>query len=231
MSYDVQSLAFVLRRKPFREQSLLLDLFTESHGKITCIAKYSKAQADRLRAIFEPLRLLEVRWRGRGEVFTLFDVDEVQRFSLKNAALVQGTYATEVLLRGLETGQALPDLFQLYHTLLEVLHQQPNTSLLNQFELFFLEQHNQVLNFETDDVTGEVLNPQQMYRFHPDHGVVPASTVTREKGFNISGRLLCALRQPDTLTPDQRQELRKVLDQMMYYHLNGKSLYARQLLQ
>ena len=231
MSQDVQSPAFVLRRKPFREQSLLLDLFTESHGKITCIAKYSKTQAARLRAIFEPLRLLDVRWRGRGEVFTLFDVDEVQRFSLKEAALIQGTYATEILLRGLETGQALPELFHLYHTLLEVLNHQPSLSLLNQFELAFLEQHNQVLNLEADDLTGELLNPQHSYRFHANHGIVPAPTVIKEKGITISGQLLCALRQPDTLTPEQRHELRQVLDQMMYYHLNGKTLYARQLLQ
>lgn len=230
MSQDVQSLAFVLRRKPFREQSLLLDLFTESHGKVTCIAKYSKAQADRLRAVFEPLRLLDVRWRGRGEVFTLFDVDEVQRFSLKEAALIQGTYATEILLRGLEIGQALPELFHLYHTLLEALHTQPNVSLLNQFELAFLEQHNQVLNLELDDFSGERLNPQDIYRFHPNHGIVPLHAVTKDKGFTISGQLLCALRQPDSLNTEQRRELRQVLDQMMYYHLNGKTLYARQLL-
>ncbi|WP_020559233.1 DNA repair protein RecO [Thiofilum flexile] len=231
MSQDHQSLAFVLRRKPFRDQSLLLDLFTESHGKITCIAKYSKAQADRLRAIFEPLRLLEVRWRGCGEVFTLFDVDEVQRFPLKAAALIQGTYATEILLRGLELGQEQAELFQWYQALLIALNQQPNSSLLNQFELAFLEQHNQVLNLATDDLTGAALDPEQGYRFYPQHGIVPLSTVLKDKGVAISGQLLCALRQPDTLTPEQRHELRQVLDQMMYYHLNGKTLYARQLLQ
>ena len=62
--------AFILRRNPYRDTSLLLDMFTCDAGKITCVAKFGQGKGTRSKGMLEPFRQLEASWVGKGEVFT-----------------------------------------------------------------------------------------------------------------------------------------------------------------
>ncbi len=106
--------AFILRRNPYRDTSLLLDMFTLDAGKITCVAKFGQGKNSRSKGMLEPFRQLEASWTGRGEVFTLFNAEEKRRFPLKAAGLVRAVYANELLLRALWQHQPQPELFAQY---------------------------------------------------------------------------------------------------------------------
>ncbi len=216
----------ILRRKPFREQSLLLDIWTRDAGKLTCVAKTTKQV--RSKALLEPLRLLEGAWLGKGEVLNLYKVEELQRFALPVAQLASALYVNEILLRCLWSHQAQPKLFDAYLNTLQRLAQPHDTLALPLFELNVLHLSGYVLNLWQDDASGQDIQAQMRYRFLPDRGL--AFDQEHELGVPISGALLIGLRSPASLTLALRQELRQVLDHLFRLLLAGKVLHARRLI-
>ena len=220
--------AFILRRNAFRDTSLLLDMFTREAGKITCVAKFTKGKGTRTQGMLEPFRLLDASWRGKGEVFTLFQADERRRYPLKGAGLIRAVYANELLLRSLWQHQPQPELFDHYQRTLTRLLDPDDRWVLPLFELDVLASAGYVLNLWHDDAGGHDILPLVRYRFRPEHGLYPDAG--EAKGVPIPGSLLIALREPETLSAAQYPELRHVLDHLIQMLLKGKTLNARQLL-
>lgn len=69
--------AFVLHSRPFSETSLLLDLFSESEGRVRVLAKGARSRRSQLKGTLQPFTPLLVRWSGRGEVKTLRNAEAV----------------------------------------------------------------------------------------------------------------------------------------------------------
>lgn len=219
---------FILRRNPFRDHSLLLDVFSRDVGKFTCVAKFTQGKNSRAKGILEPFRLLEASWTGRGEVFSLHKAEEIRRYPLKQAGLMRAVYANELLLRTLWQQQPQPELFTTYQQTLQRLCDPTEVLALPQLELAVLANAGYELNLWHDDATGQAITPQQRYRFLPDHGLSPDHA--EAKGVPLSGALLLGLREPQSLSPVLQLELRQVLDYLLQMLLNGKTLFARRLL-
>ena len=219
--------AFILRRNPYRDTSVLLDLFTLEAGKITCVAKFGQGKNSRSKGMLEPFRQLDASWTGRGEVFTLFNAEEKRRFPLKAAGLVRAVYANELLLRALWQHQPQPELFAQYQQTLFRLENPADVLALPLFELDVLAMAGYVLNLWHDDAEGHDIELGMRYRFRPDHGLY--ADVGEGKGVPISGNLLIALREPEAMNPEQRLELRHTLDYLIQMLLKGKTLNARKL--
>jgi DNA repair protein RecO (recombination protein O) len=236
------SLTCILRRNAYRDNSLLLDCFCETEGRITLVARFSKRQSNRIKGMLEPFRLLDARWSGRGEVFTLNNAEEKRRYALKGAALVQATYLNEVILRVFQPFQALPELFTHYRRLLHHLQQGADLAAVMQFELAVLAACGQELSLWQDDDDGQAIQPEMNYHFQPERGLFPLQSAparaelslqpaqNAQTGVLISGELLIALRNPPEMSDLQLRTLRTVLDRMLSLQLGGKILYARQLL-
>lgn len=226
-----QASVFVLRRNPFRDSSLLLDLFSEEDGRISAVVRYSKRQQARVKGMFEPFRLLACGWSGRGDVVTLKQTEEIRRYPLKQGALIQATYLNELLLKALLERQPHPELFQSYQrALLYLTHDLSGRPLL-QFELvlltlFGLDLPEMAVEQEGLDNLGTVVT----FSIHPEQGLQRCVGATAARGVKISSDLLLALRNPETLEFADWQALRQVIDQLWQHLLPGKTLYARRLL-
>lgn len=59
--------AFVLHGRPYSETSLLLDLFTEGHGRVRLLAKGARSKRSSLKGALQPFTPLLVRWGGKGK--------------------------------------------------------------------------------------------------------------------------------------------------------------------
>lgn len=227
--------AFVLRRNPFRDNSLLLDLFSEEEGRISAVVRYSKRQQARVKGMFEPFRLLACSWSGRGDVVTLKQTEELQRYPLKQGALIQAMYLNELLLKALLERQPQPELFQAYqHALLQLTHDLSGRTLL-QFELELLAVFGLALSeMAVEQKNLVALTADDAYCIHPERGLqrrIASGTKTHVTGsVNISAGLLLALQNPATLECADWQALRPVVDQLWQCLLPGKTLYARRLL-
>lgn len=222
------SSAFILRRNPYRDTSLLLDMFTLEAGKITCVAKFGQSKGTRSKGMLEPFRQLEASWTGRGEVFTLFNAEEKRRYPLRAAGLIRAVYANELLLRALWQHQPQPELFTQYQQTLLRLENAADVLALPLFELDVLAMAGYVLNLWHDDAAGHDIDAALRYRFRPDHGL--CADAGEGKGVPISGDLLIALREPQAMSAAQRLELRQTLDYLIQMLLKGKTLNARKLL-
>lgn len=238
-----QSLTYILRRNAYRDNSLLCDCFSEATGRITLVARFSKRQSNRIKGMLEPFRLLEARWTGRGEVFTLNGAEEKRRYALKGAALIQATYLNELLLRIFQPMQPLPELFTRYRQLLHLLQDGSNMPAVMLFELEVLAVCGHELSLWQDDANGQVIRAGYNYHYQPDRGLFPLLNEHKQqadlplegnpqsqRGVLIAGELLIALRNPLTMQAAHWQALRSVLDRVLSLQLDGKVLHARQLL-
>ena len=59
---------FVLHSRPYRETSLLLDIFSESQGRLTLLAKGVRSKRSMLKGVLQPFTPLLMKWSGRGGI-------------------------------------------------------------------------------------------------------------------------------------------------------------------
>ena len=74
MRISLQS-AFLLHQRPYRETSLLLEVFSLEYGRLGLVARGVRRSKAGLRALLQPFRPLLLSWSGRGELMSLF-IDE-----------------------------------------------------------------------------------------------------------------------------------------------------------
>ena len=109
-------LGFVLHTAPYRETSLLVDLFTKQHGRLRCVAKgFRKPNKKGIsRAIF-PYTEHQFSWQGNGELKTLTAADALGvPVFLKQETLFTGLYINELLFRLLHAQDSHEHLYEQY---------------------------------------------------------------------------------------------------------------------
>ena len=226
---EQQSFAYILNRKPFRENSLLIDLFTEAQGKITCIARPAKKRGKVMRGSLEPFRYLQVDWSGKGDVFTLRQADERGRHYLSAEQMLKALYFNELILRLSYPAHPLPELFLYYKNSLHALAKSDDMRVVMNFELYLLYSLGHALNFTHTSDSGDKISAKKQYRFLPEIGIV--NDAKGVAGILISGRLILALAESLSGFSEQLLlELRTVLDATIRLLLAGKPLNSRKLL-
>jgi len=218
---------YIISRRPYRENSFLLDLLTQESGRIVCIARVAKKRGRILKGSIEPFRLLRLNWTGRGDVQTLTMADEQGRHRLPPATLCKGLYLNELLLRLIPQHAPTHEVFPVYQDALHQLVANDDELTLLHSEISLLEALGYPLNLCTDSVSGKDVAPQILYRHSLQYGL--RQDGQNVDGIPISGRLLSMLCKGDELQLQDRQELRKFINQMIDVILAGKPLNSRSL--
>jgi DNA repair protein RecO (recombination protein O) len=219
--------AFVLHQRPFRDTSLILDVFARDHGRLTLFAHGARGPRSRFTAL-QPFRVLLLSWSGRGEAPALAGAEAasgVQR--LPSEQLLSAFYLNELLLKLLTRHDPHPQLFDCYEsTLSQLAAGEAAEASLRQFEVRLLDYIGFGLNLGAEADTGAPVRGEGYYRFQPGvHGFV----VAEPGGANvIAGRVLRGLASADRLEgeTDLRQAralMRAALDQC----LEGRDLATR----
>lgn len=159
--------AYVLHSRPYRETSLLVDLLTLEHGKVSVVARGARKPGSRLRSTLQPFQSLQVGWQGRTELKTLRMAEPVESLlMLQGRSLLCGLYLNELLQRLLRPFDPHPRLFVYFrYALNELRLDRDLEGALRTFERQLLEQ----LGFGLD-TTG--VQPGLSYRLDPDRGLV-----------------------------------------------------------
>lgn len=177
---------FVLHRRPFRDNSLLVDLFTPQFGRVTVIARGARQPKSRLQGMLQPFRPLLLSWIGNGELPGLIVAEGDGAVPwLTGNALVGGFYINELLIRLLHRDDPHPRLYSVYQDTVHVLGQigQPTENdissascrlerALRLFEKTLLEEigYGLVLEYETE--LGQPIEAQQLYVYRLQQGPV-----------------------------------------------------------
>ena len=99
--------AYVLHQRPFRDTSLILEVFAREHGRLTLFAHGARGPRSRFTAL-QPFRPLLLSWSGRGEAPTLAARRERRAGAGARcpAQLLSGFYLNELLLKLADTGRS-----------------------------------------------------------------------------------------------------------------------------
>lgn len=234
--------AFVLHSRPYRDTSAIVELFTETHGRSTVVARGVKAAKCRYRGILQPFQPLLVSWTGRGEMFTLSSAEERSLpFTMLGQRLVIGLYINELLMRAMGRGDSHMRLYHRYEQLLEDLSH-AGTHKVNQreecalrfFEMDLLSELGYGLMLDYDSETGEQVSGQYQYAYHPARGpmrIDDDSVMISNSEVEISGRTLLALHQRQLNYPDELRYAKRLLRKTLAFHLGDKPLRSRRLFQ
>lgn len=224
--------AFVLHTRPFKETSLIVELFTEACGRVNVLAKGVRGnRKSSNRALLQPFQLVTVSWIGRGELKTLKQI-EPDGFAhrLQGIASLSALYLNELLLRLFIQWDPHPDVFHLYKISLQHLHSgdKPNL-ILREFELELLD----VLGYAIDwqhDIYGDVIEETMSYGFIPEQGFIPQLQAP-EDTWLAEGSIILAVAEHQWHISGAPALARKVCRLNIDQLLNGKELNSRQLLQ
>ena len=117
-----QQPGFVLMSQPWRETSLLIEVLTRAHGRLTLIARSARRPQSTLRGVLMPFAPLELAWFGKGELRTLHSADWLGGVpQLSGLALLSGMYLNELIVRLTIRDDPYPGLYDSYHRAVQAL--------------------------------------------------------------------------------------------------------------
>src|SRR5258706_14611703 len=91
---------YVLHSYPYRESSLILQVWTEKHGRLGMVAKGARRPKSPSRAVLVAFQPLSLSWFGRGELRTLKSAEPAVRAPpLHGHSLLQPFYLNELLFK------------------------------------------------------------------------------------------------------------------------------------
>ena len=224
--------AFVLHQRPYRNTSLLLDVFTRDYGRLGIVAKGVRQRANADRALLQPFNNVLISYSGHGELATLTAVErQAQLGELKAKALFSGLYMNELLLRLLHRNDPHDALFDLYRrSLLELAaHPERVEPFLRQFECNLLVELGYGLTLEHEAVTGKPLSPDERYYYDIERGPLGVEYAPAAAQPRVSGRCLLALAAGSFDDPETAKEMKGLMRHVLAHHLNGRPLKSREL--
>ena len=217
----------VLRSRPYRETSLLVDVLTEHHGRLRMLGKGVRRGKHPVSRILRTFNKVRISWAGYGELPLLTHAELVasdQQLAAKS--LYCGFYLSELVLELLPREDPYPGLFALFDASLGALkfHADVET-VLRAFELNLLDELGYGMRLD-QDTRGFDIDPDGYYFYHPAHGAVPAST--GERGV-VSGATLLAMARRQFSGVKELAEAKRIMRNVLSHYLNGRPLKSREL--
>ncbi|MBW0148888.1 DNA repair protein RecO [Marinobacter arenosus] len=227
---EQQEPAYVIHRRPWRETSLMVDVFTLNRGRMTVIARGANSAKSPLKAQLQPFQPLMLDWSGRGDLKTLTHVDVRSGPSLhRTASLYSGLYLNELLQRIMPAADPHPTVFAAYIDALAKLAETTDVEpVLRRFERAFVAALGFDFAWDRATDTGQTVEPDQAYCYDPEQGIVVAAG-PGVRLQSLSGEVLLALAAGDLETDSSRRTAKRVMRVLIDYLLQGRPLHSRSL--
>jgi len=223
---------FILHTIPYRETSLLVDIFTLNHGRLRCVAKgFRKPNKKGIAKTLFPYTEHHFQWQGRGELKTLTQAEPIQApVFLKQESLFVGLYINELLYKLLHQNDPHQSLYEFYCQLMTQLSSseilQP---VLRRFEMLLLEELGYGLVLDAEAETGQAVSSEHLYYYIPDQGLKLIQDQTADNLHAFSGADIMALCQGQLEQQSVLRAAKKLTRQVIDFYLDGKELNSREL--
>jgi DNA repair protein RecO (recombination protein O) len=223
---------FVLHAYPWRETSLIVEVFSRDYGRMALVARGAKRPTSHFRGLLSSFNPLAVSWSGRNDIKTLVRVEWLGGMQpLRGDALLAAFYANELLVRLLARADPHERLFGSYVTLLHGLARDGSHQAdLRGFELDLLQDIGYAVPLDRC-IDGEPITDDARYSFDPGHGARRIDDTEGSELPVVQGATLLAMAQRDFGDAALAAEAKGVLRQLIRYHLGGKPLNTRRILQ
>ncbi len=228
--------AFVLHSYPFRETSLILDVFSRQRGRLAIVARGARRPKSNLRGVLMNFQPLLLSWFGKGEVRTLHSAEwQGGQPYLQGTALMCGFYLNELLLNLLARDDPHEQLFDYYRaTLHRLMHETDHAATLRCFEKHLLQELGYALVLEHEANNGKAIQAELCYRYAVERGAIldiegPDDGDAR-LGMPVLGKTLLDMNADDYSDPNTAQQSKQLMRVLLNHHLGGKILHTRELI-
>lgn len=226
----------VLHTRPYRDSSLIVELFSRQRGRVAAVARGARGSRSRggsRASLLQLFRPLLCSWSGRSDLKTLAAVepapDAAQAAALTGERMYSGLYVNELLVRLLHHEDPHPRLYDYYTEVLARLGEgAPQDLSLRAFEFRLLEELGYGFDLATDGLSGEPVRAGDWYSFDREHGLVTAGLEVREEIPRYSGTELLQISRGD-FDEDARRCAKRLMREALACHLGGKPLKSREL--
>jgi DNA repair protein RecO (recombination protein O) len=225
-----QQPGFVLHSYPYKETSLIVDVFSRDYGRIALIAKGAKRPHSKLRGVLQTFQPLSVGWSGKSEVRTLTAAEWVGGLlPLEKSALLCGFYLNELLVKLLARDDPHPALFDHYvATLNQLAHDEPAPIVLRKFERALLKETGVAGDFRVCTTTGRAVDVNESYVVDPERGPRPARPA--DTWPRVTGKTLLDMEREDYADSATQTQSKFLMRFLLGHHLGGAPLNTRQIL-
>ena len=184
-----QTEAILLHSRNYSETSLICELFTRKHGRVSVIAKGARSKKNKFQNIAAPNILASVNYSGKSELKTLVSWEEITHFSILGKNLKILLYLNELIFKLLEKENKQDRIFESLIDFYKVLVSGDAKNIeiaLREFEYFLICELGYGFNFLYDD-DGKKIVREKTYYFHPAQGFSekPLNNFLKVSGIDI----------------------------------------------
>ena len=165
--------AFVIHSRPYKETSLIVTFLSERNGKINAVAKGAKRKNSWLSGNLEPFQCLNIDFRGRSDLKTLYLAEPCEVFEdfVGSENLYSAFYINELINFLITQSEESVDLFNIYKGCISKLKKDLSIEeILRNFELDLLGVLGYEINFYNEYDTNKEIESDKYYRYSPQSG-------------------------------------------------------------
>ena len=238
--------AFVLHTRNYKDTSLLVELFTLDHGRLSILARGIRNARSKTYGLCKPFLPLLVSFGGKTDLPILQKIESTSlSYDLNGSVLLSSFYLNELLMRLLNHHQPYPDIYNIYQQTLSNLasHSHLETTL-RLFEKYLLKALGFGLQLDVT-VNDESILPEQEYKFEFGSGLMLAkfsgesnldpagwrrgTTRPGDQSPNFLGSSLLALHNNNLTTVRELKDAKRLLRAVLANLLGNKPLKSREL--
>ncbi|HEX4782242.1 MAG TPA: DNA repair protein RecO [Usitatibacter sp.] len=238
---------YVLHSYPYRETSLILQAWTEKHGRLGLVAKGARRPKSASRSVLIPFQPLALDWFGRGELRTLKSAEPAAPATpLAGASLLSAFYLNELLLKLTTRDDPHEGLFAAYDeaiTSLRAISREARTvqreagtaqrdiePVLRRFELRLLQELGYAVELLREAGTHAPIAAEREYLYVVERGPVPAPEgETPSNAVRLAGQTLIDLERGDFASATTAAQSKQLMRLLIHHSLNGQELATRSL--
>ncbi|CAG1010592.1 DNA repair protein RecO [Burkholderiales bacterium] len=224
-----QEQALVLHSIPYRETSLVVEIFSAAHGRLALVARGARRPRSALRGLMQAFQPLVLSWSGKGELRTLHKAEWLGGLpALPGPALLCGFYLNELLLKLLPREDPHPALYQNYLLVLgQLASGEGPEANLRAFELRLLAELGYAPRLDKEAGSGQPIDPLARYHYVFDRG---PQREAEDVYPQVHGATLLALTRGDWREARCAREAKQLMREILQHHLEQRGLFSRQLL-
>jgi DNA repair protein RecO (recombination protein O) len=235
--------AYVLHSYPYRETSLILQVWTEKHGRLGLVAKGARRPKSPQRAVLLAFQPLALDWFGRGELRTLKTAEPtVPATPLAGQALLSAFYLNELLLKLTTRDDPHEGLFEAYDDAITALRavtraagisakaaqSQSIEPVLRRFELRLLQELGYAVQLGEEAGSHAPIVAEREYLYVVERGPIPAREgEERVDAIRLRGLTLIDLERGRFDDPTTIAQAKSLMRLLINHSLNGQELATR----
>lgn len=222
--------AWVLHHYPYRDSSLLLEVFTPGYGRMGLVARGARSPRGQWHSLLQILQPLLLSWTARGELGTLTGAERRSVAGvLGGRQVLCACYLNELLLRLLRRHDPHPGLFHAYENAITGLAGDEEQAL-RCFEKHLLQELGYGLLLDQEADSGVPVAADALYEYRLERGPVRCRQPATD-GIYLHGASLLALHDERLDGQRVQREVKALMRAALGLYLGERPLKTRSVLQ